>query len=64
MTAIAWRRVSIALAWRPEWPVTVLVGVCWLLLALLSLQGDGGHAWHAAQSHAAGRRTRPRTLGI
>jgi predicted metal-binding membrane protein len=51
MTAIAWRRVSIALSWRPEWPVTLLVGVCWLLLALLSLQGDGSHGVRAA--HAA-----------
>lgn len=53
MTAIAWRRVSIALAWRPEWPITLLVGVCWLLLALRSLQGDGGHAAHASQSLAS-----------
>jgi predicted metal-binding membrane protein len=46
--AAAWRRLSIALAWRPEWPVAVLVGVAWLLLALLSLQGDGArHAAHA-----------------
>jgi predicted metal-binding membrane protein len=47
MNAVAWQRVSIALAWRPEWPVAVLAGVAWLLLALLSLQGDGGgHAAH------------------
>jgi predicted metal-binding membrane protein len=48
MTAIAWRKVSIAAAWRPEWPVALLAGICWLLLALLSLQGDGSHASHHA----------------
>jgi predicted metal-binding membrane protein len=52
MTAIAWRRVSIALAWRPEWPVTLAVGLCWLLLAMLSLQGDGSSS-HAHAAHAA-----------
>jgi predicted metal-binding membrane protein len=55
----AWRRVSIVLAWRPEWPVAVLAGVCWLLLALLSLGAvgslgllprDGSHAGHAAHA--------------
>lgn len=46
MNAVAWRRVSIALAWRPEWPVAVLAGFAWLLLALISLQGDGSHAAH------------------
>jgi predicted metal-binding membrane protein len=45
-----WRRASIALAWRPEWPVAVLAGGCWLLLVLLSLQGDGGHAAHTPPS--------------
>ena len=48
-TVMAWRRVSIALAWRPEWPVAMLAGIAWLLFAVLSLQGDGagGHAAHA-----------------
>jgi predicted metal-binding membrane protein len=49
---LTWRRVTIALAWRPEWPVAVLAGVAWLLLAVLSLQGDAGsgHASHAASA--------------
>jgi predicted metal-binding membrane protein len=45
--AAAWRRVSIALAWRPEWPVAVLAGIAWLALVLLSLEADGGHGAHA-----------------
>jgi predicted metal-binding membrane protein len=47
--AAAWRRVSIALAWRPEWPVAMLAGIAWLLLAVVSLQVDAGsgHAAHA-----------------
>lgn len=55
--AAAWRRLSIALAWRPEWPVTVLVGIAWLLLAVLSMQGEASnsHAAHASSStHSAG----------
>lgn len=47
MAAGAWRRTSNALAWRPEWPVAVLAGVAWLLLAVFSLQGDASHAAHA-----------------
>jgi predicted metal-binding membrane protein len=49
MSRVAWRRLPIALAWRPEWPVAALASIAWLLLALLSLQGDGGgsHAAHA-----------------
>lgn len=46
----AWRRLSIALAWRPEWPIAALVGIAWLLLALLSFQGDATHAAHASSS--------------
>ena len=53
MNAVSWRRLSIAFAWRPEWPVAVLVGIAWLLLALLSLQGDGGHAAHATGTASA-----------
>jgi predicted metal-binding membrane protein len=45
--AAAWRKVSIALAWRPEWPVAALAGIAWLLLALLALPGDSSHAAHA-----------------
>jgi predicted metal-binding membrane protein len=45
--AAAWRNVSIALAWRPEWPVAALAGIAWLLLAVLTLQGDSRHAAHA-----------------
>jgi predicted metal-binding membrane protein len=53
--AAAWRRVSIALAWRPEWPVAALAGIAWLLLAVLSLQGDADsrHAAHAASKTLA-----------
>jgi predicted metal-binding membrane protein len=43
------RPLSVALAWRPEWPVAMLAGIAWLLLALLSLQGDD-HSRHAAHA--------------
>jgi predicted metal-binding membrane protein len=58
MNAVACRRVSIALAWRPEWPVAVLAGIAWLLLVLLSRQGDGGgHVAHVSTATiAAGAR--------
>jgi predicted metal-binding membrane protein len=40
------QRVSAALAWRPEWPVGVLVVVAWVVLAALHVTtpaGSGGH---------------------
>lgn len=48
----AWRRMSIALAWRPEWPVAALASIAWLMLAMLALQGhgDASHAAHASSS--------------
>lgn len=40
------QRAAIALAWRPEWPVAVLVGAGWLVVA--SLQLSGRHSGHGA----------------
>lgn len=42
------RRVALALAWRPEWPVAGLVGAGWLLLT--GLQIAGSHRLHAPPS--------------
>ncbi|MGH3870502.1 MAG: DUF2182 domain-containing protein [Pseudonocardiaceae bacterium] len=40
------RRAGIALAWRPEWPVAVVVALGWVLLAV-------GHAASAHHHHGA-----------
>jgi predicted metal-binding membrane protein len=40
MYALA-RRTRLALAWKPEWPITVLIAAAWALLAAGSLWPDG-----------------------
>jgi predicted metal-binding membrane protein len=36
-------RIAIALAWRPEWPVVILVAVAWLAMAWLQLGAEPSH---------------------
>lgn len=44
------QRVALALAWRPEWPVSLLVGAGWLTLGWLQISNS--HAAHASHAGA------------
>ncbi|MGH3901032.1 MAG: DUF2182 domain-containing protein [Pseudonocardiaceae bacterium] len=46
------RRATIALAWRPEWPIAVVVAMAWVALAVISASPShqGVHAAHGVHS--------------
>jgi predicted metal-binding membrane protein len=45
------RRATIALAWRPEWPLVVVVAMAWVTLAVLHASShQGGHGLHSTTS--------------
>ncbi len=46
--AIRRGRVAAALQWRPEWPVTLVVGVAWVACAVLAAINGHDHAGAAA----------------
>ena len=50
------RQATIALAWRPEWPLVVVVAMAWVALAVLhaSSSDQGGHGLHSTTSIPVG----------
>ncbi|MGH4009062.1 MAG: DUF2182 domain-containing protein [Pseudonocardiaceae bacterium] len=48
------RRATIALAWRPEWPIVVIVALAWVALAVThtSSSHQGAHAAHGSNTSA------------
>jgi predicted metal-binding membrane protein len=52
----AGRQATIALAWRPEWPLVVVVAMAWVALAVIhaSSSDQGGHGLHSAMSIPVG----------
>jgi predicted metal-binding membrane protein len=49
------RRAAIALAWRPEWPFTVVVAMAWVAMALIHAlpAPEGGHAAHGSHGETS-----------
>ena len=53
--SFAVRRATIALAWRPEWPIAVIVVMAWAALAVVhaSSSPQGVHAAHGVHSETS-----------
>lgn len=49
----ATQRVAVALAWRPEWPVVVVVAMAWVTLVVIHASSSPSSSSHAAHGGTA-----------